>query len=81
MRVFKFSRQVTVREPINRFGQMGFTLHEEVVYIPAENEEEAEKKIKLFNYKKHFKFELKGEVSDKIKKDRLEIVLDMGVIA
>lgn len=80
MNIYVYSRIVNVMEIINVYGMKGYTHHKEVVYVPADSEEEANKKIEPFNYKKHFRFTLECVLEDKkIKKDMLEKVIDLGL--
>ena len=54
--IYEFSRFITKKEAINRYGKLGFREHKESVFIPAESLEEANKRIEPFNYKKHIKY-------------------------
>lgn len=58
MSQYKFSREITRREPINRYGRLGFCTHREVVYINAIDADQALDYIEPFNYKKHIRFKL-----------------------
>ena len=62
MRYYLFTRLVTKKEAVNKYGKLGFTIHGEGVTIEADNLEAAKEKIKPFNYKKHFKFIFDREV-------------------
>lgn len=56
MSKYLFTRLITKREAINRYGKLGFTIHKEGVIIEANSLDEAKEKLKPFNYKKHIKF-------------------------
>lgn len=82
MKYFLFTRKITKKEAINKFGKLGFTTHKEGVTIEAENLEEAYKKIEPFNYKKHIRFEFEREVEfDLYDKNLygLEEIKDLGI--
>lgn len=66
MRQYKFERLITRREPINKYGRLGFTKHREAVYINAKNLNEAMEFIKPFNYKKHLRYEISKVYNDKL---------------
>lgn len=61
MSKYLFTRLITKREAINRYGKLGFTTHREGVIIEAESYDAAIEKIKPFNYKKHIKFVYSNE--------------------
>lgn len=52
-----YTRVVTKREPINRFGKLGFVEHTEVLINPTDDI------LKEANYKKHIRFVKKFETS------------------
>lgn len=56
MKYYLFTRLITKKEAINKYGKIGFTTHKECVPIIANSIEEANKIIEPFNYKKHIKF-------------------------
>ena len=56
MKYFVFSRIITRREAIDKYGKLGFTEHKECVILKANTIEEAKELIKPFNHKKHIKF-------------------------
>lgn len=81
MKYYLFTRFITKKEAINKYGKLGFTIHKEGVIIQAENQKEAEKLLKPYNYKKHIKFtfskELKVDAEDTYIPDK---ILDLGII-
>lgn len=83
MKYFLFTRKITKKEAINKFGKLGFRTHKEGVNIEAENLEEAQKKIEPYNYKKHIRFEFEREVEfDLYDKNLygLDEIKDLGII-
>lgn len=58
MEKFLFTRLITKREPINKFGKLGYTTHKEAVIIVADSLEKAKEELEPFNYKKHIKFSI-----------------------
>lgn len=56
MRVYVFSREITKRGPINKYGKLGYKTHREVVCFETNSEEEALEKLTPFNKGKHIKF-------------------------
>ena len=79
MKCYMFTREITRREAINKFGKLGYTMHQEAVIIPANSLEEAEKEIEPFNWKKHIKFQFEKEV-DKTSRSDCYCILDLGII-
>lgn len=80
---YLFTRNITKKEAINKYGKLGFTEHREVVLIEAETLEEAQKKIEPFNYKKHIRFKFEQEIDFDIEYIHLyglEEIKDLGVI-
>lgn len=52
-----YTRVITKREPINRFGKLGFVEHTEVLINPTDDI------LKEANYKKHIRFVKKFETN------------------
>lgn len=83
---YLFTRKVTKREAINKYGRLGFTTHQEGVVIDADCCEVANFKIAPFNYKKHIKFEFYGAYNEhnwlnQFKKHpEFETIIDMGIV-
>lgn len=76
MSKYLFTRLITKREAINRYGKLGFTTHKEGVIIEANSLDEAKEKLKPFNYKKHIKFIYSNEPV--VVKDTAGVILDFG---
>ena len=82
MKYFLFTRKITKKEAINKFGKLGYTTHKEAVAIEAENLEEAYKKIEPFNYKKHIRFEFEEELGfNELYAYELDEITDLGKVA
>lgn len=54
--IFEFTRIISKREAINKYGKLGYRPHREAVFIEANSLDEAEEKLAPFNYKKHIRF-------------------------
>lgn len=83
MKYYLFTRLVTKKEAINKYGKLGFTIHREGVTIEADSLESAQEKIKPYNYKKHFKFRFSQEVDLDIYDKNiygLEEIKDLGKV-
>lgn len=83
MKYFLFTRKITKKEAINKFGKLGFTTHKEGVNIEAENLAEAQKKIEPYNYKKHIRFEFEREIEFDLYDQNfygLDEIKDLGII-
>lgn len=84
MKYFLFTRKITKKEAIDKYGKIGYRLHLEGVTVEAMNLEEARERIKPFNYKKHIKFEFKEEIGGFDNYDLhfygIEEIKDLGVI-
>ena len=83
MNYYLFTRKITKKEAINKYGKLGFTTHKEAVNIEAATLDEAYKKIEPYNYKKHIRFEFEKEVEfDLYDKNLygLEEIKDLGII-
>ena len=81
MSYYLFTRKITKKEAINKFGKLGFTTHKEAVNIEAATLEEAYKKIEPYNYKKHIRFEFERETGfDEIGLYGIDEIVDLGKI-
>lgn len=83
---YLFTRKITKREAINKYGKLGFTTHKEGVVIDADNCKDANDKIAPFNYKKHVRFEFEGAYNEhnwlnQFKKHPdFETIVDLGIV-
>lgn len=82
-KIYVFSRIILKKGPINKYGQMGFRYHKEVIFVKAPNQENALFQIAPYNYKKHIRFVLE-DVHDENYNDNNIIVfneiLDLGEV-
>ena len=76
MSKYLFTRLITKREAINRYGKLGFTTHKEGVIIEANSLDEAKEKLKPFNYKKHITFTYSHEPI--VAQATAGVILDLG---
>ena len=82
MKNYLFTRVITKKEAINKYGKLGYNDHTEAVLIKAENELSAYEQIAPFNYKKHIKFKLYN-VYDELENEedfRYNEIVDLGKV-
>lgn len=83
MKYYIFTRFITKKEAINKYGKLGFTIHKEGVIILSNSFNDAEKQIKPYNYKKHIKFVFSHEVPITDENKDLYIpdeIVDLGLV-
>lgn len=82
MKIYLFTRVITKKEAINQYGKLGYTEHEEGIFIKAESELKAYEQLAPFNYKKHIKFKLAGETEGLENEEKIcfNQIIDFGQV-